>query len=43
MVVVVLSSPLQPQSDTRIIPDKKATFMTSGILLADSMLGVYRE
>ena len=42
-MVVVLSSPLQPQSDTRVIPDKKATVMTGGLLFADSMLEVYYE
>ena len=43
MVVILLSFPLQPQSDTKVIPDKKATFMTLGFLLADSMLEVYHE
>ena len=43
MVVILLSSPLQPQSDTKVIPDKKATLMTGGFLLADSMLEVYHE
>ena len=38
-----MSSPLQPQSDTKVIPDKKATLMTGGFLLADSMLEVYHE
>ena len=33
--------PLQPHSNTKIIPDKKATLMTGGFLLADSMLEVY--
>ena len=28
MVTILLSSPLQPQSDTKVIPDKKSTFMT---------------
>ena len=28
MVTILLSSPLQPQSDTKVIPDKKPTFMT---------------
>ena len=41
MAVILLSSPLQPQCDT--IPDKKATLMTGGFLLADSMLEVYHE
>ena len=41
MVVILLFSPLQPQSDTKVIPDKKATLMTGGFLLADSMLEVY--
>ena len=43
MVVILLSSPLQPQSDTQLIPDKKAALMTGDILLADSMLKVYHE
>ena len=43
MVVILLSCPLQPQSDAKIIPDKKATLMTGGFLLADSLLEVYRE
>ena len=38
MEVILLSSPLQPQSDTKVIPDKKVTLMTGGFLLADSML-----
>ena len=33
----------QPQSDTKVIPGKKATLMTGGFLLADSMLEVYHE
>ena len=32
MVVILLSFPLQPQSDTKVIPDKKATFMTLGFI-----------
>ena len=28
MVVILLSSPLQPQPDTKVTPDKKATLMT---------------
>ena len=43
MVVILLSSPLQPQSDTKIMPDKKATIMNGGFLLADSMLEDYHE
>ena len=43
MVVILLSFPLQPQSDTKIMPDKKATIMTGGFLLADSMLEDYHE
>ena len=43
MVVISLSSPLQQKSDTKVIPDKKATLMTAGFLLADSMLDVYHE
>ena len=43
MVVTLLSSPVQPKFDTKLIPDKKATSMTAGFLLADSMLEVYHE
>ena len=43
MVVILMFSPLQPQSDTKVIPDKKATLVTGGFLLADSMLEVYDE
>ena len=43
MVVIFLSSPLQPQSDTKVISDTKATLVTGGFLLADSMLKVYHE
>ena len=43
MVVILLSFPLQPQSDTKIMPDKKVTIMTGGFLLADSMLEDYHE
>ena len=37
MVVILLSCPLQPQSVTKIIPNKTATLMTGGFLLAYSM------
>ena len=43
MVVILLSSPLQPQSDTKVVPDKKVTLMSGGFLLADSMLDVYHK
>ena len=43
MVVILLSSLLQLQSDTKVIPDKKGTLTTGGFLLADSMLEVYHE
>ena len=43
MVAILLSSPFQPQSDTKFIPDKKATLMTGFFLLADLMLEVHRE
>ena len=43
MVVTLLSSTLQPQSNTKVIPDNKATLMNGGFLLADSMLEVYHE
>ena len=43
MAVILLYSPLQPQSDTKVMPDKKATLMTGGLLLADSMLEVYHK
>ena len=43
MIVTLLSSPLQLQSDTKVTPDKKASFMTGGFLLADSILEVYNK
>ena len=43
MVVISLSSSLQPQSDNKVIPDKKTTLMTGGFLLADSILEVYHK
>ena len=43
MVVISLLSPLQPQSDTKIIRDKKAILMKYGFLLEDSMLEVCQE
>ena len=42
-MVTLLSSPLQPQSDTKVVPDKKTTLMTGEFVLADSMLEVYHE
>ena len=43
MVVILLSYPLQPQSNTKLIPDRKAILVKDGFLLADSMLEVYQE
>ena len=43
MVAILLSSPFQPQSATKVIPDKKATLMTAFFLLADLMLEVHPE
>ena len=43
MIVILLSSPLQPQPDTKVIPDKKATLTTGSLLLAGSMLEVDPE
>ena len=43
MVVILLSSPLQPQSSTKVLPDKKATLMSGGFLLADSILEVFND
>ena len=43
MVVILLSFALQPQSDTKVILDEKATLITGAFLLADSMLEVYHE
>ena len=40
MVVILLSSPLQPQSD---MLNKEAALMNGGFLLADSMLEVYHK
>ena len=38
MVVILLSSPLQPQSETKVVPDKKAMFMNGGLLLVNPIL-----
>ena len=43
MVVILLSFPLQPQYDTKVIPDQEATLMTGDFLLANSMLEMYHE
>ena len=43
MAVILLPSPLQPQSDTKFLPDKKASLMTFGFLLTDSMLEGYHK
>ena len=43
MIVILLSSSLQPHSDTKIISDKTVTLMKDDFLLADSMLEVYQE
>ena len=43
MVAILLSSPFQPQSATKFIPDKKATLMTGFFLLVDLMLEVHHE
>ena len=43
MIVILLSFPLQPQSDTKVIPNKKAMLLTGDFLLADPMLEVYHE
>ena len=43
MVVILLPSPLQPQSDTKVKPDKKVTLITHSFFLADLMLEVYYE
>ena len=43
MVVILLSSPLQPRSNTKFILDKKATLMAGCFILADSMLEVFHE
>ena len=43
MVVILLAFPLQTQSDTKVIPDKKATLMTGGFLLVDSLFEVYHK
>ena len=37
MVVISLSFSLQPQHDTKIISDKKATLVKDDFLLADSI------
>ena len=38
-----MSSPLQSQCVTKVMPVKEATLMTGGFLLADPMLEVYHE
>ena len=43
MAAVLLSSLSQLQSDTKVIPDKKATLMIGFFLLTDLMLEVYCE
>ena len=43
MVAILLSSPFQSQSDTKVIPDKKATLVTGFFLFADLMMEVYHE
>ena len=43
MAVILLPSPLKPQSDTKFLPDKKASLMTFGFLLTDSMLEGYHK
>ena len=43
MVIIFLSPPLQPEPETKVIPDKKATLMTGSFLLAGSMLEVDHE
>ena len=35
MVVTLLPSPLQTQSDSKVIPNKKATLVTGGFSLAE--------
>ena len=41
MVAILLPYPFQPQSATKVIPDKKATLMTGFFLFADLMLEVH--
>ena len=43
MAAILLSSLSQLQSDTKVIPDKKATLMIGFFLLIDLMLEVDRE
>ena len=43
MVSILLSSPFQPQCDTKVIPDRKATLMTGFFLLADLIFEVHHE
>ena len=43
MVAILFFSPFQPQSDSKVIPDKKATLMTGFFLLADVMLEMHHE
>ena len=43
MIAILLPSPFQPQSATKVIPDKKARLMTGFFLLIDLMLEVHHE
>ena len=43
MAAILLSFPFQSQSDTKVIPDKKATLMTGFFSLANLMLEVHHE
>ena len=43
MVAILFSSAFQSQSDTKVIPDKKATLMTGFFLLTDLTLEVHHE
>ena len=43
LAAILLSSLSQLQSDTKVIPDKKATLMIGFFLLTDLMLEAYRE
>ena len=43
MVVILLPSPLQPQSDTKVVPDKKATLMIGRFLIGRFNIEMYHE
>ena len=43
MVAILLSSSLQPQSDTKVVPDEKATLMIGRFLIGRFNIEIYHE